>query len=185
MLLTRVLGWFTWLRILWVDGGYTGETFAQWVKGLRPKLAVQVVKRSADTKGFKGLPRRWVAVLQGQAASALGDAFQIFSQALTQPAFGAGSFLCLGGHPHQGQRVPVPGHETIQRTEDGQGIGAVGLDAFALVVPVARANDVIGHAQRGQLAMQTVAKRIGLVTENDFPACRDLFFSPTPENPGA
>jgi hypothetical protein len=29
-----VLGWFTWLRILWVDGGYTGETFAQWVKGL-------------------------------------------------------------------------------------------------------------------------------------------------------
>jgi putative transposase len=60
MVLGRGLGWFTWLRILWVDGGYTGEAFAQWVKGLRPKLAVEVVKRSDDTVGFKVLPRRWV-----------------------------------------------------------------------------------------------------------------------------
>src|ERR1035437_1139821 len=58
--LGRVLGWFTWLRILWVDGGYTGATFAQWVQGLRPKLAVTVVKRSDATVGFKGLPRRCV-----------------------------------------------------------------------------------------------------------------------------
>ena len=53
MVLGRVLGWFTWLRILWVDGGYTGEAFAQWVKGLRPKLAVEVVKRSDDTRASK------------------------------------------------------------------------------------------------------------------------------------
>lgn len=58
--LDRVLGWFTWLRILWVDGGYTGETFARWVKGLRPKLEVEVIKRSDTTVGFKILPRRWV-----------------------------------------------------------------------------------------------------------------------------
>jgi len=25
LLLGRVLGWLSWLRILWVDGGYTGE----------------------------------------------------------------------------------------------------------------------------------------------------------------
>jgi len=60
MLLGRVLGWFTWLRILWVDGGYTGENFANWVKSLRPKLAVEVVKRSDTAKGFKVLARRWV-----------------------------------------------------------------------------------------------------------------------------
>jgi putative transposase len=60
VVLGRVLGWLTWLRILWVDGGYTGETFAQWVKGLRPKLAVTVVKRSDATVGFKVLPQRWV-----------------------------------------------------------------------------------------------------------------------------
>jgi transposase len=60
ILLGRVLGWFTWLRILWVDGGYTGATFAQWVKDLRPRLAVTVVKRSDAATGFKILPRRWV-----------------------------------------------------------------------------------------------------------------------------
>ena len=60
LLLGRVLGWFTWLRILWVDGGYTGAAFAEWVKTLRPKLAVEVIKRSDAAKGFKVLARRWV-----------------------------------------------------------------------------------------------------------------------------
>lgn len=59
-LLARILGWFTWLRRLWVDGGYSGEAFAHWVKGLRPKLEVEVVKRSDAVKGFVVLPRRWV-----------------------------------------------------------------------------------------------------------------------------
>jgi len=43
-----------------VDGGFTGQSFAQRVKGLRPKLKVEVVKRSDDIKGFKVLPHRWV-----------------------------------------------------------------------------------------------------------------------------
>ena len=59
-LLSRVLCWFTWLRRLWVDGGYSGPDFAQWVQGLRPKLEVEVVKRSDDVTGFKVLPKRWV-----------------------------------------------------------------------------------------------------------------------------
>ena len=60
ILLDRVLGWFDWLRLMWVDGGYTGDVFANWVRGRRPKLKVEVVKRSDDTAGFKVLPRRWV-----------------------------------------------------------------------------------------------------------------------------
>lgn len=36
MVLGRVLPGLTWLRCLWVDGGYTGEAFANWVKELRP-----------------------------------------------------------------------------------------------------------------------------------------------------
>ena len=59
-LLARRLGWFTWLRLLWVDGGYSGPEFASWVKTLRPKLEVEVVKRCDDRRGFKVLPRRWV-----------------------------------------------------------------------------------------------------------------------------
>jgi transposase len=58
-LLERTLGWLTWLRLLWVDGGYSGDAFAQWVKTLRPKLEVEVVKRSDAASGFKVLPRRW------------------------------------------------------------------------------------------------------------------------------
>lgn len=60
VLLSRVLGWFSWLRRMWVDGGYSGPDFAQWVRGLRPKLQVEVVKRSDDTSGFTVLPKRWV-----------------------------------------------------------------------------------------------------------------------------
>lgn len=59
-LLSRVLGGFPWLRRMWVDGGYSGPDFAQWVRGLRPKLEVEVVKRSDDVTGFKVLPKRWV-----------------------------------------------------------------------------------------------------------------------------
>ena len=59
-LLTDVLPWFNWLRKLWVDGGYSGEAFAQWVKTIRPKLEVEVVKRSDTAQGFEVLPRRWV-----------------------------------------------------------------------------------------------------------------------------
>jgi transposase len=59
-LLKRTLTFFTWLRLLWVDGGYAGSAFAQWVKSLRSKLEVEVVKRSDDVTGFKVLPRRWV-----------------------------------------------------------------------------------------------------------------------------
>ena len=39
---------------------HTGESFAKWVKGLRPKLAVEVIKRSDTADGFKVLARRWV-----------------------------------------------------------------------------------------------------------------------------
>ena len=60
LLLGRVLAWFGWLRILWVDGGYTGDIFANWVRTLRPKLKVEVIKRSDKIRGFRILPRRWV-----------------------------------------------------------------------------------------------------------------------------
>ena len=59
-MLSGALSWLTWLRLLWVDGGYCGEAFAQWVKERRPKLKVEVVKRSDKVKGFRILPRRWV-----------------------------------------------------------------------------------------------------------------------------
>ncbi|MDB4342049.1 hypothetical protein OAA59_02430 [bacterium] len=41
------------LRKLWMDGGYSGKLFADWVKVQRPKLKVEVVKRSDDMEGFE------------------------------------------------------------------------------------------------------------------------------------
>jgi transposase len=58
--LQRVGDWFTRWRKLWVDGGYTGATFAQWVRSQWPQLEVEVVKRSATLAGFAVVPRRWV-----------------------------------------------------------------------------------------------------------------------------
>ncbi len=59
-LLAPLLPVFTWLRKLWVDGGFTGSEFAQAARQYRPKLEVEVVQRSDDTTGFVVLPRRWV-----------------------------------------------------------------------------------------------------------------------------
>lgn len=58
--LATVADWFKRLRRLWVDGGYTGATFADWVKEHWPKIKVEVVKRSDAVQGFAVLPRRWV-----------------------------------------------------------------------------------------------------------------------------
>lgn len=58
-LLGEALGHLGWLNKLWVDGGYSGADFAADVRELRPKLEVEVVKRSPAV-GFKVLPKRWV-----------------------------------------------------------------------------------------------------------------------------
>lgn len=59
-LLDGALDQHGWLRKLWVDGGYSGEEFGNYVKQLRPKLVVEVVKRSDTAQGFEVVPRRWV-----------------------------------------------------------------------------------------------------------------------------
>lgn len=59
-LLQPLLAWFPWLRKLWVDSGYSGPDFASWVREQRPKLEVEVIKRSDDLRGFHLLPKRWI-----------------------------------------------------------------------------------------------------------------------------
>jgi transposase len=59
-LLATVLGWLRWFRHLWVDGGYAGPEFAEQARHHRPKLVVEVVKRSDLAQGFEVLPKRWL-----------------------------------------------------------------------------------------------------------------------------
>ena len=46
------------VRHIWADGGYAGKLVA-WTRE-RCKIALEIVKRSDDVKGFVVLPRRWV-----------------------------------------------------------------------------------------------------------------------------
>ena len=52
---------FGWLRLIWVDGGYAGQSLCQWLKALLPRrgLRLEVVKRPA-LHTFKVLPKRWI-----------------------------------------------------------------------------------------------------------------------------
>jgi transposase len=47
------------LHTIWVDGGFTGDTFMMWVMDLC-HWVVQVVLRPLEHKGFVLLPKRWV-----------------------------------------------------------------------------------------------------------------------------
>ena len=47
------------LHTIWVDGGFTGDTFMMWVMDLC-NWVVQVVLRPQEHKGFVLLPKRWV-----------------------------------------------------------------------------------------------------------------------------
>ena len=58
--LKPLLGWFPWLQKIWVDSGYCGPDFAAWVRAQRPKLEIEVIKRSDDQWGFHVLPKRWI-----------------------------------------------------------------------------------------------------------------------------
>ena len=58
--LGTVLPWLRWFRKLWVDGGYSGQDFAEKAREHRPRLEVEVVRRSDTAKGFHVLPKRWI-----------------------------------------------------------------------------------------------------------------------------
>ncbi len=47
------------LHTIWVDGGFDGESFMQWVMDIC-RWIVQVVLRPKQRKGFVLLPKRWV-----------------------------------------------------------------------------------------------------------------------------
>ncbi len=49
---------FPWLRLIFADGGYQGETAA--CAAAQERLRLQIVKREPGTRGFAVLPRRWV-----------------------------------------------------------------------------------------------------------------------------
>jgi putative transposase len=47
------------LKLIWAEGGYSGQPLRDWVMDLAGWL-FEIVKRSADTQGFVVLPKRWI-----------------------------------------------------------------------------------------------------------------------------
>ena len=58
LLLEKLTGKFSRLKLIWADGGYAGKLI-EWTQQLGGWV-LEIVKRSDDVKGFKVLPRRWV-----------------------------------------------------------------------------------------------------------------------------
>ncbi len=58
LVLDRLHGRYSRLKLIWADGGYAGKliewtaSFGNWV--------LEIVKRSDDVTGFKVLPHRWI-----------------------------------------------------------------------------------------------------------------------------
>ena len=58
LVLAQLRGRFARLGLIWADGGYAGKLVA-WVQE-QYGWVLEIIKRSAETKGFQVLPRRWV-----------------------------------------------------------------------------------------------------------------------------
>ena len=56
--LTKLVGLFPRLKLIWADGGYAGQLI-DWVKNLGGWM-LEIVKRSDSLKGFVVLPKRWI-----------------------------------------------------------------------------------------------------------------------------
>jgi len=60
LLLAGVLGWLSWLRLIWADAGYAGPALAQWVRDCRPLLELQIVPRRGGAHRFQATAHRWI-----------------------------------------------------------------------------------------------------------------------------
>lgn len=58
LVLSKLVGRFPRLTLIWGDGGYTGSLIA-WAKSTGNWL-LQIVKRSDKSQGFVVLPHRWI-----------------------------------------------------------------------------------------------------------------------------
>lgn len=56
--MTKLLGVFGRLKLIWADGGYAGQLIA-WAYTLG-RWTLEIVRRCDDAGGFKVLPKRWI-----------------------------------------------------------------------------------------------------------------------------
>jgi putative transposase len=60
LLLSTLFGQFPFLRKLFADSAYAGPVFHDAVGNLMPNLAIDIVRRRDDARGFVVEPQRWI-----------------------------------------------------------------------------------------------------------------------------
>lgn len=58
LVLAKLKGRFSRLKLIWADGGYAGQLI-DWTRKLG-RWVLEIVKRSDDVTGFVVLPKRWI-----------------------------------------------------------------------------------------------------------------------------
>jgi len=58
LVLAKLLGRFSRLKLIWADGGYAGQLI-EWARQLG-RWVLEIVKRSDDVSSFVVLPKRWI-----------------------------------------------------------------------------------------------------------------------------
>ena len=58
LVITKIMGRFRRLRLIWADGGYAGQ-LVDWTREIAGYV-MDIVKRPRDSHRFEVLPRRWV-----------------------------------------------------------------------------------------------------------------------------
>lgn len=60
LLLSTLFGQFPFLRKLFADSAYTGRVFQYGAAKVMPGLAIEIVKRRDNVRGFVVEPQRWI-----------------------------------------------------------------------------------------------------------------------------
>jgi transposase len=60
MVLSTLFGQFPFLKKLFADSAYAGPVFHDALANTMPCLAIEIVRRSDQAKGFLVLPKRWI-----------------------------------------------------------------------------------------------------------------------------
>jgi putative transposase len=60
MIVSTLFGQFPFLKKLFADSAYAGPVFHDALGNAMPCLAIEIVRRSDQAKGFLVLPKRWI-----------------------------------------------------------------------------------------------------------------------------
>ena len=115
-------------------------------------------QRCASTSCLSTLPGDVDAVGGQETSSHRLEALAFAHDLLALPGEGPVALLVLAGHTHDTEGLAVAPGEAVEPLAMSEGVEAVVLHSLAALVPVQGLDDLVGHAHRGELAIEVVAE---------------------------